>query len=506
MRAGRLSCGDVITKNTTLVADIGPCPGNGIIIGADNIRLNLNGHTISGTPGPGDGNAAGIRLPFRTGVTITGHPGKSGKTGTVTGFDAGLVVNGGSGNTIENLVVRDNIGPDDPDVALGDGIVLVSSANNRITNNVVAHNGTYDGIGVLGLDSNGNSITGNVVEDNVGVSSDAAQPGYGTGIIVNAFFEPNEPRRGESIRDNEVVGNVVRRNVGAGISNISNINGITARNIVESNGGNGIGVSHLFNAVRITNALVEENEVHGNGTDGIRVASLSNRILNNDAANNAEEGEGWFDLADRSSRGPANCDNNVWSGNIWGSGFYSPACTAAGGSGPALPTEGPEGDPSCSDGRDNDLDGLRDVQDPDCGDVTRPVVEGPAGDPTCSDGIDNDRDGATDRRDSDCGGGGVIVTPLGEGPAGDPSCSDGIDNDSDGAIDGRDSDCVEDTPIGEEPIPIGEEPTPIGEEPTPIGEEPTPIGEEPTPIGEEPTPIGEEPTPTEPTPTEPAPT
>ncbi|HEV2810870.1 MAG TPA: hypothetical protein VGV93_10810, partial [Acidimicrobiales bacterium] len=77
MRSGRLNCGDVITQTTTLTADVGPCPGNGIIIGADNIMLNLNGHTISGTPGPGDGNAAGIRLPFRTGVRITGQPGNS---------------------------------------------------------------------------------------------------------------------------------------------------------------------------------------------------------------------------------------------------------------------------------------------------------------------------------------------------------------------------------------------------------------------------------------------
>ncbi|MDP9366755.1 MAG: hypothetical protein M3Q03_00525, partial [Chloroflexota bacterium] len=124
MRAGRLSCGDVITKSTTLVADIGPCPADGITIGADNIRLNLNGHTISGTPGVGDGNAAGIRLPFRTGVTITGHPGNSGKTGTVTGFDGGVFVNGGSGNTVENLVVRDNIGPlAEFEPTLADGIV-----------------------------------------------------------------------------------------------------------------------------------------------------------------------------------------------------------------------------------------------------------------------------------------------------------------------------------------------------------------------------------------------
>ncbi len=56
----------------------------------------------------------------------------------------------------------------------------------------------------------------------------------------------------------------------------------------------------------------------------------------------------------------------------------------------------------CSDGRDNDLDGLTDCDDPDClGDascVVAPVAE--AG--FCGDGIDNDNDGLFDCDDADC--------------------------------------------------------------------------------------------------------
>ena len=70
-----------------------------------------------------------------------------------------------------------------------------------------------------------------------------------------------------------------------------------------------------------------------------------------------------------------------------------------------------------------------------------PPVEGPPGDPTCSDGIDNDGDGLTDQSDPDCQG------P--EGPAGDPTCSDGIDNDGDGFVDGADPDCVPPPPPGD---------------------------------------------------------
>ena len=46
--AQTVQCGDTITKSITLTSDIGPCSGNGLIIGADNINLNCNGHTITG--------------------------------------------------------------------------------------------------------------------------------------------------------------------------------------------------------------------------------------------------------------------------------------------------------------------------------------------------------------------------------------------------------------------------------------------------------------------------
>src|SRR5438067_1079791 len=45
-----VGCGAVITKSTVLTNDIGPCPGVGIIVAADNVVLNLNGHTVTGNP------------------------------------------------------------------------------------------------------------------------------------------------------------------------------------------------------------------------------------------------------------------------------------------------------------------------------------------------------------------------------------------------------------------------------------------------------------------------
>ncbi len=373
MRAGRLSCGDVITKSTTLVADIGPCPADGIIIGADNITLNLNGHTISGTPGVGDGSAAGIRLPNRSGVTVTGLPGASGKKGNVTGFDGGVFINGGSGNTIENLNVRDNVGPAARDAELGDGIVLFKSASNRIVNNVVSNNGHYDGIGVLGLGSSFNVLEGNIVEGTVGIAFDRSLPG--SGVIISHFLD-QPPRTGDVIHQNKAVGNTVRRNFGTGISNVSNVGGEIIGNVVEDNGlsffGDFEAAIHRINAHGIgatsgpgvppgptgapdTNMLIRDNKVDHNGLYGIFLRTSANRVETNESFRNGYFGivldfdafrntitsnttgyNGLFDLLDAND----DCDSNVWFGNTWGPvqplaeefGFaYFPDCTTAGG-------------------------------------------------------------------------------------------------------------------------------------------------------------------------------
>jgi hypothetical protein len=46
--ASHVGCGDTITVSTTLDSDLVECPGSGIIVGADKITLDLNGHTVGG--------------------------------------------------------------------------------------------------------------------------------------------------------------------------------------------------------------------------------------------------------------------------------------------------------------------------------------------------------------------------------------------------------------------------------------------------------------------------
>jgi hypothetical protein len=128
----------------------------------------------------------------------------------------------------------------------------------------------------------------------------------------------------------------------------------------------------------------------------------------------------------------------------------------------------PESD--CSNGRDDDCDGLVDCADPDCnqqpcgeaGSVCRQAVctclpDGSAPrqqEQSCGDGLDDDCDGLIDCADPDCAGqpcgphgytcaaGACVCSGNGGLPEiAEQTCGDGTDNDCDGLIDCLDPDC-----------------------------------------------------------------
>ena len=339
------TCGEVITANTTLSADIGPCWGDGVIIGADGITLNLNGHRILGDALRLD-DMAGIRLPVRNFVTI--------ENGAVSGFAEGIFFNSGGGNTVTNMNIHDNIGANivgvgpaafNPD--FGDGILLQHSAANRILNNTITHNGIYDGVGIFGMDSNFNLLQGNTISKN----TDAGNGHDGEGIATSSFLENDDPRRSNSLFENNFIGNTIVDNAAAGISNIANVDAQILNNDIERNGLesstyplNGIGLQPERQSTEQMNDIVENNKVVGNGNDGIEMVyeqyPVSGNLIKNNVVlgNNANQGMG-HDLNDTSG----DCTHNVWTGNTYSSsGGVSPACLAstnqlAGGSTPSSP-------------------------------------------------------------------------------------------------------------------------------------------------------------------------
>jgi hypothetical protein len=91
--ASNVICGDTITADTTLDSDLVDCPNNGIVIGADDITLDLNGHTVSGD---GEEFKACPEDEFcDVGLLNDGHDGVTLKDGSVRQFASGALVSRG---------------------------------------------------------------------------------------------------------------------------------------------------------------------------------------------------------------------------------------------------------------------------------------------------------------------------------------------------------------------------------------------------------------------------
>src|SRR5829696_776625 len=84
-------CGDHITADTTLHHDLVNCPNNGIIIGADDVTLDLNYHTIDGDGTPATGCDPDTELCDQ-GVDSFGHDGVTVMHGSVREFEGGVFV------------------------------------------------------------------------------------------------------------------------------------------------------------------------------------------------------------------------------------------------------------------------------------------------------------------------------------------------------------------------------------------------------------------------------
>jgi hypothetical protein len=118
-------------------------------------------------------------------------------------------------------------------------------------------------------------------------------------------------------------------------------------------------------------------------------------------------------------------------------GYMATADNTDGFFGPLVPYEGRNvmkllitmaGAENCTNGIDDDSDGLIDCADPDCFGLTGCMTEA-----ICNDGQDNDSDGLIDCADPDCFGHTGCTTEA--------VCNDGADNDADGLVDCADPDC-----------------------------------------------------------------
>jgi parallel beta-helix repeat protein len=313
--------------------DLMGCRSNGIVIGADNVTLDLNGHTIAG-------DGALVDCPDGAacdrGVDNSqGHTGVTVKDGAITGFGIGVWVEGAAATSARNLTTSDNaflgilvIGSTETvltgNVVLrngvgndGAGIAVVGSENSHMQRNtvrgngsqglqvvggsdhsVIAHNEVTDNLDAgIGVDGNDNQITRNIVSRNGDDIIVAGDHNVAARNLVSDAVGCADNGCGFGISFEHGVGNrfsrnlVTRARTGIRVDAFgSQANGtIIDRNIVRDASVDGIAINPEH-AGPVSDTLVSRNTVSGAGDDGIDVESPSTTLTRNVAVRNGDLG------------------------------------------------------------------------------------------------------------------------------------------------------------------------------------------------------------------------
>ena len=97
------SCGQVITQNVVLTSNLNCADSDGLIVGASDIVVDLNGHTISGPDVDSDtktSSKVGIMIPNMNNVVV--------QDGSIEGFQAGILMTGSKNVEVKGVVAKNN--------------------------------------------------------------------------------------------------------------------------------------------------------------------------------------------------------------------------------------------------------------------------------------------------------------------------------------------------------------------------------------------------------------
>jgi parallel beta-helix repeat protein len=277
--ASHVACGQVITADTTLDSDLVDCPNNGLVIGADDITLDLNGHRIDSDGTPFAGCPQGELCDI--GLLNNGHDGVTVRDGSVREFAFGVLLVSARHNRVVDLTVSRSDGT---------GIILFRSSRNRVIRNTARANGfQFDQGGIALNRSHHNLVRRNVMRrnDDLGLFMEASDEnriahnrsrGHREGGMIiegdrNVIVRNRLVREGGGIlitivsRGGKAVGNVIRRNV------------------VRNARAGGIGVDR-----EPRRTTLRRNRVVGNGRGGIKVGGPNTKLIANRAVRNDGDG------------------------------------------------------------------------------------------------------------------------------------------------------------------------------------------------------------------------
>jgi len=283
-----------VTEDYTLTQDI-TFSGDGFIIRADNITLDLNGHTITGEPFSAD---RGILVSGRNGITI--------KDGTITGFSQGIQLGHADNNIIQKIISQNNT---------SNGIHIMSDSDNNLIDDCTFTGNTDHGIYIDGSDgvlpSKNNTVQNCTVSNNpdginvyhsVGNSlvSNTINNFPGSGIFLK-YSESNHVLFNRFSNDGVSIGqgihlddacnfNVIQGNniSTCGVAGIMSDGIDSEENLVQGNnisncGGVGIDIHGTQNEVR-------DNNIENTSGPGIRIRSSNSEVIGNKVSYSARNG------------------------------------------------------------------------------------------------------------------------------------------------------------------------------------------------------------------------
>jgi nitrous oxidase accessory protein NosD len=318
-------CGDTITSDVTLHHNLVNCPNNGIIIGADNVTLDLNYHAIDGNGKPTGG--CDPQTDFcDVGVVNFGHDGVTVIHGSLRQFGGGVDFGNARHTRLLGISASRNA-----DV----GIQFFSSSRILVRNCSGNRTTSREGAGIGVFDSRRIRILNSSFRHNahVGIKPVGAASGVIKGNVVTHSGDEGllmEGGKGFQIRHNRLVRNGAGITLGPGIHNVIARNRVSrgrdgiriekghdnlvAKNVVTHarQAGIRLGIPHPFiggadNVVRgnlvkggradgfLVNAkddhsLLRHNTARGAGDDGFDVQSRTAKLTGNQARRNGDLG------------------------------------------------------------------------------------------------------------------------------------------------------------------------------------------------------------------------
>ncbi len=292
-------------SNSTLESSYVGLDTDGVTdLGNTNDGVIVGGSASGTTIGPGNvisGNGqAGVHLQGSGGSVVQGNFIGTNAAGTaaVANVNPGVLLNGGSGNTIGGTTSNAR------NVISGNGNVGIhvgGGSNNIIRGNRIGTNaaGTAavpngpGGIQLFGgstapFAASGNTIggtdsgAGNLISGNTGpgilLNSVAVSPGV-TGNTIQGNLIGTDVTGNSSIPNSGLNGNgITIVNVGGISGNVIGAAGVAGKNVIAYNSGDGISISSDTGNVRNT---IRDNEIHTNGGLGIDLGP--NGVTANDA-------------------------------------------------------------------------------------------------------------------------------------------------------------------------------------------------------------------------------